>query len=140
MILQPSKKNEKQIKKTQKKEVEVVIYHPWIIKMPFSWIFLRWHDAPFVSPFSNIQTTIIVNVHKNHLKHPHVYLWIFPHNTTHASIKNLYKVFKNTIKVHYPYKSRHLSPSFFEIWQHDLNLPSKSYLIPISLSQLSIRC
>jgi hypothetical protein len=34
MILPPMKKNEKQIKKTQKKEVGV-IYHPWIIKMPF---------------------------------------------------------------------------------------------------------
>jgi hypothetical protein len=35
MILPPRKKNEKQIKKTQKKEEVGVIYHPWIIIMPF---------------------------------------------------------------------------------------------------------
>jgi hypothetical protein len=34
MILPPRKKNEKQIKKTPKKDVGV-IYHPWIIKKPF---------------------------------------------------------------------------------------------------------
>jgi hypothetical protein len=34
MILPQRKKNEKKKKKTQKKDVGV-IYHPWIIKMPF---------------------------------------------------------------------------------------------------------